>query len=98
MLSESQNQSLSSFPRNHNITNAFYKAGFVESWGRGFQKIAEELEKSKLPLPTIEEDCGGVMAVIQRRTVDEIRHKKLPPKRENSFNTFNSIKVQFGLK
>lgn len=72
MLSESQNQSLSSFPRNHNITNAFYKAGFVESWGRGFKKIAEELEKAKLPLPTIEEDCGGVMAVIQRKTVDEI--------------------------
>lgn len=76
MLSESQNQSLSSFPRNHNITNAFYKAGFVESWGRGFKKIAEELEKAKLPLPTIEEDCGGVMAVIQRRTVDEIRQER----------------------
>ena len=72
MLSESQNRNLSSFPRNHNIANAFYKAGFVESWGRGFKKIAEEFEKAKLPLPTIEEDCGGVMAVIQRRTVDEI--------------------------
>lgn len=90
MLSESQNQSLSSFPRNHNITNAFYKAGFVESWGRGFKKIAEELEKAKLPLPTIEEDCGGVMAVIQRRTVDEIRHKKLPPKREYRLYTFGN--------
>ena len=65
-------QKHSSFPRNHNIANAFYKAGFVESWGRGFKKIAEEFEKAKLPLPTIEEDCGGVMAVIQRRTVDEI--------------------------
>lgn len=29
-------QKHSSFPRNHNIANAFYKAGFVESWGRGF--------------------------------------------------------------
>lgn len=65
-------QKHSSFPRNHNIANAFYKAGFVESWGRGFKKIAEEFEKAKLPLPTIEEECGGVMAVIQRKTVDEI--------------------------
>ena len=65
-------QKHSSYPRNHNIANAFYKAGFVESWGRGFKKIAEEFEKAKLPLPTIEEDCGGVMAVIQRRTIDEI--------------------------
>ena len=38
-------QKHSSFPRNHNIANAFYKAGFVESWGRGFKKIAEEFEK-----------------------------------------------------
>lgn len=29
-------QKHSSFPRNHNIANAFYKAGFVESWGHGF--------------------------------------------------------------
>ena len=65
-------QKHSSFPRNHNIANAFYKAGFVESWGRGFKKIAEEFEKANLPLPTIEEECGGVMAVIQRKTVDEI--------------------------
>ena len=65
-------QKHSSFPRNHNIANAFYKAGFVESWGRGFKKIAEEFEKAKLPLPTIEEECGGMMAVIQRKTVDEI--------------------------
>ena len=65
-------QKHSSFPRNHNIADAFYKAGFVESWGRGFKKIAEEFEKAKLPLPTIEEESGGVMAVIQRKTVDEI--------------------------
>ena len=34
-------QKHSSYPRNHNIANVFYKAGFVESWGRGFKKIAE---------------------------------------------------------
>lgn len=65
-------QKHSSFPRNHNIANAFYKAGFVESWGRGFKKITEECEKANLPLPTIEEECGGVMAVIQRRTIEDI--------------------------
>lgn len=76
----------SSFPRNHNIANAFYKAGFVESWGRGFKKIAEEFEKAKLPLPTIEEECGGVMAVIQRKTVDEIIQE-----RESSGNVGENI-------
>ena len=39
-------QKHSSYPRNHNIANVFYKAGFVESWGRGFKKIAEEFERA----------------------------------------------------
>ena len=41
MQNESQNieyKKHSSYPRNHNIANVFYKAGFVESWGRGFQE------------------------------------------------------------
>ena len=65
-------QKHSSYPRNHNIANVFYKAGFVESWGRGFKKIAEEFERASLPLPTIEENGGGVMAIVQRKTIDEV--------------------------
>ena len=65
-------QKHSSYPRNHNIANVFYKADFVESWGRGFKKIAEEFERAKLPLPMIEENGGGVMAIIQRKTIDEV--------------------------
>ena len=62
----------SSYPRNHNIANVFYKAGFVESWGRGYKKIAEEFDRAKIPLPIIEETGGGVMAIIQRKTMDEV--------------------------
>lgn len=62
----------SSYPRNHNIANVFYKAGFVESWGRGYKKIAEEFDRAKMPLPIIEETGGGVMAIIQRKTMDEV--------------------------
>ena len=45
---------------------------YKESWGRGFKKIAEEFERVSLPLPTIEENGGGVMAIIQRKTIDEV--------------------------
>lgn len=62
----------SSYPRNHNIANVFYKAGFVESWGRGYKKIVEEFELAKMPLPLIEEIGGGVMATIQRKTKNEV--------------------------
>lgn len=75
MQNESQNieyKKHSFYPRNHNIANVFYKAGFVESWGRGFKKIAEEFERASLPLPTIEENGGGVMAIVLRKTIDEV--------------------------
>ena len=44
----------------------------MESWGRGFKKIAEEFERASLPLPTIEENGGGVMAIVLRKTIDEV--------------------------
>ena len=62
----------SSFPRNHNIANVFYKAGFVETWGRGFKKIKEEFERVNLPLPIMAENCGGVLATIQRKTIEDV--------------------------
>ena len=52
----------------HESQNIEYK----ESWGRGFKKIAEEFECASLPLPTIEENGGGVMAIVQRKTIDEV--------------------------
>lgn len=45
---------------------------YKESWGRGFKKIAEVFERASLPLPTIEENGGGVMAIVQRKTIDEV--------------------------
>lgn len=65
-------QQHSSYPRNCNIANVFYKAGFVESWGRGFKKISEEFERANMPLPIIEETGGGVKVIIKRKTIDEI--------------------------
>ena len=45
---------------------------YKESWGRGFKKIAGEFERASLPLPTIEENGGGVMAIVQRKAIDEV--------------------------
>ena len=56
----------SSRPRNKNIANAFFKAGFIESWGRGYEKIFEGFEAAGLPMPTIEEADGGVRVTFQR--------------------------------
>lgn len=58
----------SSRPRNKNIAFAFFKAGFVEAWGRGYKKIAEAFENTGLPMPTVRNDCGGTLVTIMRPT------------------------------
>ena len=62
----------SSYPRNGNLAYAFFKAGFIEQWGRGFKKILEVTGKANFPMPTITETGGGVMAIIPRRSLSEI--------------------------
>ncbi len=65
-----------SIPRNKNLAYAFFKAGFIEAWGRGYKKIREELNLVKMPMPKIEENCGGVLAIMKRFTMEEIIAKR----------------------
>ena len=53
-------------PRNRLIANIFYLAGFIESWGRGYEKIRTQFESATLPMPTFEVARGGVITTIQR--------------------------------
>ena len=59
----------SSHPRNKNIAYAFFKAGFIESWGRGYKKIRDGFENAGLPMPKIEDVEGGVRVTFQRNNV-----------------------------
>jgi ATP-dependent DNA helicase RecG len=60
----------SSRPRNRNIANAFFKAGFIDAWGRGYKKIREGFESAGLPMPKVENFCGGVRVTFQRKNVN----------------------------
>lgn len=55
-----------SHPRNRLIANAFYMAGFVEAWGRGFELISEAFREQGLEVPTLVEEQGGVRVIIKR--------------------------------
>lgn len=59
-----------SYPRNKNLAYVFYKAGFIESWGRGWQKICDGFQAAGLPKPTIESTQGGVLVTFQRNNVN----------------------------
>ena len=61
----------SSRPRNRNIANAFFKAGFIDAWGRGYKKIREGFESAGLPMPKVENFCGGVRVTFQRKSATE---------------------------
>jgi len=40
------------------LADIFYKAGFIESWGRGTIKIIKKCQEQGLPEPDFEEDHG----------------------------------------
>jgi hypothetical protein len=44
---------------NSGSSSVFYKAKFIESWGRGILKIQKGFEDAGIKAPQFEEDCGG---------------------------------------
>lgn len=53
-------------PRNQLIARVFYLAGFIESWGRGYEKIRDQFAAMQLAMPTFEVVRGGMMTTIVR--------------------------------
>lgn len=53
-------------PRNKLIAKAFYLAGFIEAWGRGYDKIRQGFMDEGLEIPVFEEVRGGILATIKR--------------------------------
>ena len=48
-----------SIPRNRSLANLFFRAGYIESWGRGTIAIAQECKEYGLPIPSFSEQFGG---------------------------------------
>ena len=71
---ESLFQPHDSQPRNRLIANAFYMAGFIEAWGRGFEIISNAFKGEDLEVPTLVEEFGGVRVIIKREIFYAIQH------------------------
>ena len=50
-----------SLPYNPDIAHIFYLAGFIESWGRGIEKICDSLKADNLPMPEYTVHPGEIM-------------------------------------
>ena len=53
-------QTHESVPRNPLIAEVCYRAGYIDSWGRGIEKIAEACKQTGLAGPSIVERTGGI--------------------------------------
>ena len=63
---ENENKEHISKPRNKLIANVFYKAGFIESWGRGISKVCKDFASAGLQKPTFTNFWNGSLVQIQR--------------------------------
>ncbi len=59
-------------PRNPKIAGAMFKAGFIDTWGRGYNKIYAGFKSNGLPVPTVTEHFGGVQIVIERTVFKQL--------------------------
>ncbi len=53
-------------PFNKNVADIFFKAGFIEAWGRGIAKIINGFKNEGLEIPIFEATMGGIMVSIER--------------------------------
>ena len=78
-----------SLPWNPLLARVFYRAGIIESWGRGTIKMVETVEQAGLPKPEIE-DAGGCITVRFRpsRYVPPLRVGRDVTERQRTILTF----------
>lgn len=59
-------------PRNHLIANVFYRAGFIESWGRGISKVYKAFSQANLSEPKFENFWNGTLVQMPRKMIDQV--------------------------
>ncbi len=72
----------SSHPRNKNIADIFFKAGYIEAWGSGISRMFEACKKAGLPEPDIKEVEGGIQVTFSKDifTEDFLSKQDLSPR------------------
>ncbi|HWR32392.1 MAG TPA: ATP-binding protein, partial [Chitinophagaceae bacterium] len=72
----------SSHPRNRNIADVFFKAGYIEAWGSGINRMIEACRKAGLPEPDIKETEGGIEVIFLKDifTEDFLTKQDLSPR------------------
>lgn len=84
------------------LADACFKAGYIDTWGRGTLKIFKACEEAGLPEPQIIEKDGGIevtlFKVIAKKTDSEPTTKPSGPIRKKFGTISERIRDQFGTK
>ncbi|MDZ4383663.1 MAG: ATP-binding protein, partial [Thermodesulfovibrionia bacterium] len=64
-------------PRNELLADVFFKAGLIETWGRGTIKITNECKKAGLPEPEFKEEFGGFSVCFYKDIYTEKKLRKM---------------------
>jgi ATP-dependent DNA helicase RecG len=73
-------------PRNLLIADICFKAGYIDSWGRGTLKIFNSCRDAGLPEPIISELNGGILVTLYKNifTTDQLRKLGLNKRQINA--------------
>lgn len=61
----------SSIPYNPDISNAFFRIGYIEAWGRGIRKMNEQCVVAGLPQPLYYYESLGFLVVSRKDLFNE---------------------------
>ena len=51
-------------PYNPDIANVFFRAGEVEAWGRGIERMTTACKNAGCPIPEFQYNCGGLWTIF----------------------------------
>jgi len=85
---ESLKRAHNSKPPNPLIADACFKAGYIDTWGRGTLKIYKACQEAGLPEPRITEKDGGIEVTIFKITPSEKLRRKMIDLSEKVQNNF----------
>jgi len=61
----------SSVPHNPDVSNAFFRIGYIEAWGRGIRKMNEQCASAGLPNPLYYYESSGFWVVFRKDLLNE---------------------------
>ena len=83
-----------SSPYNPNIAHVFYLAGFIESWGRGIEKICSACKKDGVPQPVYTINPGDIMIEFTAPEDRAIRLEKVNDRVTDDERTLLSFLIE----